>query len=153
MTATLLIAAHGTKSDDGTATTRTLVDAIAAQRPHVPVELCFLDVASPSLAEALDTLAAADVVIVGDFNDYPNEPAMKTALREIAQIHTGDFRLTPSQNLSIAGVTLESAVAINDLGAIAANGSDNHAYVLIPANAPGGVRVNRPEVCGYQRTG
>jgi sulfite reductase (NADPH) hemoprotein beta-component len=30
---------------------------------------------------------------------------MKTALREIAQIHTGDFRLTPSQNLSIAGVT------------------------------------------------
>ena len=31
--------------------------------------------------------------------------AMKTALREIAQIHTGDFRLTPSQNLTIAGVT------------------------------------------------
>ena len=30
---------------------------------------------------------------------------MKTALREIAAIHTGDFRLTPSQNLSIAGVT------------------------------------------------
>ncbi len=30
---------------------------------------------------------------------------MKTALREIAQIHTGDFRLTPSQNLSISGVT------------------------------------------------
>ena len=30
---------------------------------------------------------------------------MKTALREIAEIHTGDFRLTPSQNLSISGVT------------------------------------------------
>lgn len=30
---------------------------------------------------------------------------MKTALREIAQIHTGDFRLTPSQNLTISGVT------------------------------------------------
>jgi len=30
---------------------------------------------------------------------------MKTALREIAQVHTGDFRLTPSQNLSISGVT------------------------------------------------
>ena len=30
---------------------------------------------------------------------------MKTALREIAQIHTGDFRLTPSQNLSVSGVT------------------------------------------------
>lgn len=31
--------------------------------------------------------------------------AMKTALREIAMIHTGDFRLTPSQNLTISGVT------------------------------------------------
>ena len=30
---------------------------------------------------------------------------MKSALREIAAVHTGDFRLTPSQNLSIAGVT------------------------------------------------
>jgi sulfite reductase (NADPH) hemoprotein beta-component len=30
---------------------------------------------------------------------------MKTALREIARIHTGDFRLTPSQNLTISGVT------------------------------------------------
>ncbi len=64
MTATLLVAAHGTKSDEGTATTRALVEAIAAQRPAVPVELCFLDVASPSLAEALDTLASVDVVVV-----------------------------------------------------------------------------------------
>jgi sulfite reductase (NADPH) hemoprotein beta-component len=31
--------------------------------------------------------------------------AMKTALGEIAEIHTGDFRLTPSQNLTISGVT------------------------------------------------
>jgi sulfite reductase (NADPH) hemoprotein beta-component len=30
---------------------------------------------------------------------------MKTALREIAEIHAGDFRLTPSQNLTISGVT------------------------------------------------
>ena len=30
---------------------------------------------------------------------------MKTALREIAEIHTGDFRLTPSQNLTISGIT------------------------------------------------
>ena len=30
---------------------------------------------------------------------------MKTALREIATVHTGDIRLTPSQNLTISGVT------------------------------------------------
>lgn len=33
---------------------------------------------------------------------------MKTALREIAQIHTGDFRLTPTQNVTISGVTSEA---------------------------------------------
>lgn len=32
---------------------------------------------------------------------------MKTALREVAEMHTGDFRLTPSQNLTISGVTDE----------------------------------------------
>src|SRR5258708_2004340 len=30
---------------------------------------------------------------------------MKTALREIARIHEGDFRLTPSQNMSISGIS------------------------------------------------
>jgi sulfite reductase (NADPH) hemoprotein beta-component len=30
---------------------------------------------------------------------------MKTALREIAENHRGDFRLTPSQNICVAGVT------------------------------------------------
>lgn len=38
--------------------------------------------------------------------------AMKTALREIARIHTGDFRLTPSQNLTISGVTAEKKAEI-----------------------------------------
>ena len=43
-------------------------------------------------------------ILSGRIKDVPGW-LMKTALREIAQIHTGDFRLTPSQNLSIAGVT------------------------------------------------
>lgn len=37
---------------------------------------------------------------------------MKTALREIATIHTGDFRLTPSQNVTISGVTAEQKPVI-----------------------------------------
>jgi sulfite reductase (NADPH) hemoprotein beta-component len=45
-------------------------------------------------------------ILSGRIKDLPKWP-MKTALREIAQIHTGDFRLTPSQNVSIAGVTEE----------------------------------------------
>jgi sirohydrochlorin ferrochelatase len=64
MPATLLLAAHGTRSPAGTATTRALADAIAAARPDVPVALCFLDVAEPSLAAALDDLRDTDVVVV-----------------------------------------------------------------------------------------
>jgi sulfite reductase (NADPH) hemoprotein beta-component len=45
---------------------------------------------------------------IKDSEDWP----MKTALREIATIHTGDFRLTPSQNLTISGVTPEQKPVI-----------------------------------------
>jgi len=43
-------------------------------------------------------------ILSGRIKDIPNWP-MKTALREIAEIHAGDFRLTPSQNLTISGVS------------------------------------------------
>lgn len=59
----LLIAAHGTESPAGSATTAALTRAIAAARPDVPVSLCFLDVAEPSLAEALDLEPGPTVVV------------------------------------------------------------------------------------------
>ncbi|HXI69017.1 MAG TPA: NADPH-dependent assimilatory sulfite reductase hemoprotein subunit [Verrucomicrobiae bacterium] len=43
-------------------------------------------------------------ILSGRIKDLPGWP-MKRALAEIAAIHTGDFRLTPSQNLTISGVT------------------------------------------------
>ena len=43
-------------------------------------------------------------ILSGRIRDLPDWP-MKTALREIAEIHAGDFRLTPSQNLTISGVS------------------------------------------------
>lgn len=43
-------------------------------------------------------------ILSGRIKDVEGWP-MKTALREIAEVHTGDFRLTPSQNLTISGVT------------------------------------------------
>jgi len=64
VTVSLLVAAHGTRSAEGSAMTRALVAAIAAARPAVPVSLCFLDVAAPSLPEALDQLGSAPVVVV-----------------------------------------------------------------------------------------
>jgi sulfite reductase (NADPH) hemoprotein beta-component len=43
-------------------------------------------------------------ILSGRIKDVPGWP-MKTALREIAGIHEGDFRLTPSQNVTISGVS------------------------------------------------
>lgn len=59
----LLIAAHGTESAEGLATTRAIADAVAARLPDVEVSLCFLDVASPSLATAV-AAATGPVVVV-----------------------------------------------------------------------------------------
>ncbi len=50
----------------------------------------------------------------GRVRDTENCPA-KTGLREIAKIHTGDFRLTPNQNLIIGGVTDEQKPRIEAL--------------------------------------
>jgi sirohydrochlorin ferrochelatase len=60
----LLLAAHGTRSAAGLSTTVRLVEAVRAARPSVTVDLCFLDVLAPSLGQALDRLAASDVVVV-----------------------------------------------------------------------------------------
>jgi sirohydrochlorin ferrochelatase len=62
--ATLLLAAHGTRSVSGSATTAAVAAAVQAARPDVAVELCFLDVARPSLPEALDARAGRRVVVV-----------------------------------------------------------------------------------------
>ncbi len=50
-------------------------------------------------------------VLSGRIKDREGWP-MKTALREVAQIHTGDFRLTPSQNVTISGVTADAKAEV-----------------------------------------
>lgn len=60
---TLLVAAHGTRSAAGLATTRRLAEAVAAARPGLGVRCGFLDVATPTLAEALDAITGPVVVL------------------------------------------------------------------------------------------
>ena len=50
----------------------------------------------------------------GRLRDTDESPA-KTGLREIAKIHTGDFRLTANQNLVVGGVTEEQKPRIEAL--------------------------------------
>jgi sulfite reductase (NADPH) hemoprotein beta-component len=45
----------------------------------------------------------------------PAAPQLMTGLREIARIHRGDFRLTPNQNLIVAGIAPEDRPAIEAL--------------------------------------
>ena len=71
-------------------------------------------------------------ILSGRIKDIPGWP-MKTALREIATVHTGDFRLTPSQNLSISGVTPEQKPVIE--GILAKHG-------LTGENNRSGLRLN-----------
>ncbi len=71
-------------------------------------------------------------ILSGRIKDTPGWP-MKTALREIAKIHTGDFRLTPSQNLTISGVTAEQKLRIDAI--LAKHG-------LTSENSRSGLRLN-----------
>jgi sulfite reductase (NADPH) hemoprotein beta-component len=48
---------------------------------------------------------------IKDEDDYP----LMTGLREIAKVHTGDFRLTPNQNLIIGNVTSQRKRKIEEL--------------------------------------
>lgn len=57
----------------------------------------------------------------GRVADQPGAPLL-TGLREIARIHKGDFRLTPNQNLIIAGIAPEARPEIEAL--VEAHGLD-----------------------------
>jgi sulfite reductase (NADPH) hemoprotein beta-component len=48
---------------------------------------------------------------IADYEDYK----LKTGLREIAKVHTGDFRLTSNQNLIIGNVSSPKKKKINEL--------------------------------------
>jgi sulfite reductase (NADPH) hemoprotein beta-component len=50
----------------------------------------------------------------GRLIDTPEKP-LKTGIAELAKIHTGDFRITPNQNMIIAGVDEENIIAIETL--------------------------------------
>lgn len=50
-----------------------------------------------------------------DRPDEPSAPQLMTGLRELAKVHRGDFRLTPNQNLMVAGIADEDKPAVEAL--------------------------------------
>jgi len=71
-------------------------------------------------------------ILSGRIKDIPGWK-MKTALREIAKVHTGDFRLTATQNVIISGVTDVQKPVID--GILARHGLTNE-------NKQSGMRLN-----------
>jgi sirohydrochlorin ferrochelatase len=62
---TLLIAAHGTRSEAGHQTISDLVEAVRAARPDIRVEVGYLDVLTPTFPDALAGLDGPVVVVPG----------------------------------------------------------------------------------------
>jgi len=135
MTATLLIAAHGTTSAAGSATTRAMTDAVAAQRPGLRVELCFLDVARPTLTEALDAIAG-DVIVVplllsAGFHVTTDIPAVVAGRRNVRMArHLGPdplvIRAVADRLAEARGATVPASTA---LAAVASTRPSAHGEV------------------------
>ena len=60
---TLLIAAHGTRSEAGQTTITRIVDAVRDHRRDIAVAVGYLDVLTPTLADALATLPGPVVIV------------------------------------------------------------------------------------------
>jgi sirohydrochlorin ferrochelatase len=138
MPATLLVAAHGTRSAAGSATTHALMTALAAHRPDVPVALCFLDVATPSLAQQLDSLAGQPVVVVPLLlsagyhvrTDIPAVVAGRTGVRVARHLGPDPAVVDAvADRLSVAGTDAGTHAATTLLAAIASSRSSARAEV------------------------
>jgi sirohydrochlorin ferrochelatase len=61
--ATLIGVAHGTRAPRGIAEIRRLMDLVGSKRPEVPIELCWLERADPTLADVLARTDGAAVIV------------------------------------------------------------------------------------------
>ena len=84
----LLVAAHGTRSAIGSATTARLVRAVAAARPGTAVSLAYLDVAEPTLRDTLAASSGPTVVVPlllsAGYHVRTDIPALAGSRREVA---------------------------------------------------------------------
>ncbi|MCW2541268.1 MAG: putative cbiX family protein [Frankiales bacterium] len=62
-TPTLVAVAHGTQNPNGLATVQRLMNVVRTKRPGLPVELCWLEAAEPSLASLLPGIEGPVVIV------------------------------------------------------------------------------------------
>ena len=99
MSASLLLAAHGSVDPRAAETIDEIVDGVRRRLPGIHVGVGYLDHAEPTVADALDALADGGQVVVvpllfaPGYHSEVDLPAIVTAMRE--QHPAADIRLAP----------------------------------------------------------
>ncbi|GAA4085703.1 sirohydrochlorin chelatase [Nonomuraea soli] len=82
---TLVLAAHGTRSAAGEATLARLADEVRAQRPGHRVELAYLEISRPLLADVLDAadgpVTVVPLLLAGGYHVHIDLPAVVERVR------------------------------------------------------------------------
>ncbi|GGL16358.1 cobalamin biosynthesis protein CbiX [Sphaerisporangium melleum] len=151
---TLVLAAHGTRSAAGEATLAALADRVRRARPGRRVELAYLEISSPLLADVLARVPGPVVVVplllAGGYHIHIDLPAVVARARPDALIagHLGPHPLVTSvlaRRLASAGLRPTDAVVLG-----AAGSSDPAAVADVRAAARLlSVRLARPVTAAF----
>jgi sirohydrochlorin ferrochelatase len=157
----LLLAAHGTESEAGVATTRAFAVAVAQARPELEVSLCYLDVLEPSLTHVLDSIedevVVVPVVLSSGYHVLTDIPAVvegRTNVRvarhigpESALVPVLAARLADlgedAATVALAAVPSSQETAVREVAAIAAQLGEylEREVVVLPLSSEGAERV------------
>lgn len=158
MRPTLVLAAHGTRSAAGERTLADLAAAVRRQRPAHRVELAYLEISSPLLADALPAIdgpvVVAPLLLAGGYHVHVDLPAVLAEHRPDALVTPplGPHRLLTSalaRKLARAGLRATDAVILG-----AAGSSDPAALADVRAQAHRlGLRLARPVTAAFASTG
>ncbi|MEV0999076.1 CbiX/SirB N-terminal domain-containing protein [Nonomuraea sp. NPDC050202] len=158
MTPALVLAAHGTRSAEGERTLSELAEAVRRARPGQRVELSYLEISSPLLAEVLPEVRGPVVVVplllAGGYHVHIDLPEVIAEHRPDAVVAgwLGPHRLLTSalaRKLARAGLRSTDAVLLG-----AAGSSDPSALADVRAAAHRlAVRLARPVTAAFASAG
>lgn len=158
MTPTLVLAAHGTRSAAGERTLSALAGAVRGQRPGRRVELAYLEISRPLLADVLPAVPGPVIVVplllAGGYHVHIDLPGIIAARRPDALVAPplGPHRLLTSalaRKLARAGLRSTDAVILG-----AAGSSDPAALADVRAAARQlAVRLARPVTAAFASAG
>ncbi|MCF6469904.1 sirohydrochlorin chelatase [Nonomuraea sp. MG754425] len=158
MTPALVLAAHGTRSADGEQTLSALAETVRRARPGQRVELSYLEISSPALAEVLPVVRGPVVVVplllAGGYHVHIDLPEVIAEHRPDAVVAgwLGPHRLLTSalaRKLARAGLRATDAVLLG-----AAGSSDPSALADVRAAAHLlAVRLARPVTAAFASSG